>query len=47
MCNMTNRIRINNTDLSVSRINLGTNVYDWTSNEENAFKILDVCQYRL
>jgi aryl-alcohol dehydrogenase-like predicted oxidoreductase len=36
-----NRIQINNTDLEVSRINLGGNVFGWTLDEPRSFEILD------
>ncbi len=36
-----NRIKINNTDLAVSRINLGGNVFGWTLDESASFKLLD------
>ncbi|PZU13010.1 MAG: alcohol dehydrogenase [Chryseobacterium sp.] len=36
-----NRIKINNTDLEVSRINLGGNVFGWTLDEQQSFEILD------
>ncbi len=36
-----NRIKINNTDLEVSRINFGGNVFGWTLDEEKSFEILD------
>lgn len=38
---MSGKIRINNTDLWVSRINLGTNVFGWTLDERKAFQVLD------
>tara|TARA_R110000868_G_C10965146_1_gene769014 strand:+ start:7193 stop:8140 length:948 start_codon:yes stop_codon:yes gene_type:complete len=38
---MENRIKINNTDLEVSRINLGGNVFGWTLDEQQSFEILD------
>lgn len=36
-----NRIKISNTDLEVSRINLGGNVFGWTLDEQKSFEILD------
>lgn len=36
-----NRIQISNTDLEVSRINLGGNVFGWTLDEQQSFEILD------
>lgn len=38
---MENSIKINNTDLEVSRINFGGNVFGWTLNEQQSFEILD------
>lgn len=35
------RIKISNTDLEVSRINLGSNVFGWTLDEQKSFEILD------
>ncbi|AGA80685.1 aldo/keto reductase [Echinicola vietnamensis] len=35
------RIKISKTDLEVSRINLGGNVFGWTLDEQQSFKILD------
>lgn len=35
------RIKIGNTDLEVSRINLGGNVFGWTLDEAKSFEILD------
>ncbi len=35
------KVNIINTDLDVSRINLGGNVFGWTSNEKQSFEILD------
>lgn len=35
------KIKINNTDLKVSRINLGGNVFGWTLDEQQSFEILD------
>ncbi len=35
------KVKINNTDLEVSRINLGGNVFGWTLDEQKSFKILD------
>lgn len=39
---MENRIKINNTDLEISRINFGGNVFGWTLDEQQSFEILDV-----
>ncbi len=36
-----NRIKINSTDLEVSKINLGGNVFGWTLDQEKSFEILD------
>ena len=36
-----NKVKIQNTDLEVSRINFGGNVLGWTLNEKESFKILD------
>jgi len=36
-----NIININNTDLEITRINLGGNVFGWTLDENNSFEILD------
>jgi len=38
---MAKRARISNTDLEVSRINLGGNVFGWTLTAAASFKILD------
>lgn len=38
---MSERIKISNTDLEVGRINLGGNVFGWTLDEQQSFKILD------
>ncbi|MGJ1361188.1 aldo/keto reductase [Sphingobacterium spiritivorum] len=38
---MAQKIKINNTDLEVSRINLGGNVFGWTLDEKQSFEILD------
>lgn len=38
---MAQKIIINNTDLKVSRINFGGNVFGWTLNEKQSFEILD------
>lgn len=35
------KVKIKQTDLEVSRINLGGNVFGWTLNEADSFKILD------
>lgn len=35
------KIKINNTDLEVSRINFGGNVFGWTLDEQKSFEILD------
>ena len=35
------KVNIANTDLSVSRINFGGNVFGWTLNEKESFDILD------
>ncbi|MFT3750430.1 MAG: aldo/keto reductase [Agriterribacter sp.] len=35
------RIKISNTDVEVSRINLGGNVFGWTLDEQRSFEILD------
>lgn len=36
-----NKFKINNTDLEVSRINFGGNVFGWTLNEKQSFAIAD------
>ncbi len=36
-----NKIKINNTDLEVSKINFGGNVFGWTLDEQKSFEILD------
>ncbi len=36
-----NKARINNTDLEITRINLGGNVFGWTLDESQSFDILD------
>lgn len=38
---MTNRRAIGNSDLQVSPINLGGNVFGWTADEETSFAVLD------
>lgn len=38
---MAQKIKISNTDLEVSRINLGGNVFGWTLDEQKSFEILD------
>ncbi len=38
---MSNKIKISNTDLEVSRINFGGNVFGWTLDEAKSFEILD------
>lgn len=38
---MSEKVNINHTDLQVSRINLGGNVFGWTLNEQQSFEILD------
>ncbi len=38
---MATTIKINNTDLKISRINLGCNVFGWTIDEQKSFEILD------
>ncbi len=38
---MTKKIKISSTDLEVSRINLGGNVFGWTLDEQKSFEILD------
>lgn len=38
---MTEKIRIGSSDLEVSRLNLGGNVFGWTLNEKQSFEILD------
>lgn len=35
------KVKIGNTDLEVGRINLGTNVFGWTIDEDRSFEILD------
>jgi aryl-alcohol dehydrogenase-like predicted oxidoreductase len=35
------KIKINNTDLEISRINFGGNVFGWTLDEQQSFEILD------
>jgi len=35
------KVKINNTDLQVSRINFGGNVFGWTLDEKQSFEILD------
>lgn len=37
-----NSVKIDGSDLEISRINLGTNVFGWTVDETEAFEILDV-----
>ncbi len=39
------RVNIKNTDLEVSRINFGGNVFGWTLNEKESFEILDAFLY--
>ncbi len=39
--NSMEKIRISNTDLEVSRINFGGNVFGWTLDEQQSFDILD------
>src|SRR5690554_5533720 len=36
-----NRKKINNTELEIARVNLGGNVFGWTLDEKESFKILD------
>lgn len=38
---MAEKIKIHNTDLEVSRINFGGNVFGWTLDEKQSFEILD------
>lgn len=38
---MIQKTKISNTDLEISRINLGGNVFGWTLNEQKSFEILD------
>jgi len=38
---MTKKVTINNTDLEISRINFGGNVFGWTLDEQKSFEILD------
>ena len=38
---MTKKIKISTTDLEVSRINLGGNVFGWTLDDQKSFEILD------
>lgn len=38
---MSKKIKINNTDLEVSRINFGGNVFGWTLDEKQSFDMLD------
>lgn len=38
---MTNRVKLGTTDLEVSRINFGGNVFGWTLDEQKSFEILD------
>ncbi len=38
---MSEKIKISNTDLEVSRINFGGNVFGWTLDEQKSFEILD------
>ncbi len=38
---MSKKIKISTTDLEVSRINLGGNVFGWTLDEQKSFEILD------
>ncbi|ANI90697.1 alcohol dehydrogenase [Arachidicoccus ginsenosidimutans] len=38
---MATKIKLDNTDLEVARINLGGNVFGWTLDEEKSFEILD------
>lgn len=35
------KVKINNTDLEITRINLGGNVFGWTLDEAKSFEILD------
>lgn len=38
---MTSKFKVNHTDLEIARINFGGNVFGWTLNEQESFKILD------
>ena len=38
---MTQKIKINHTDMEISRINFGGNVFGWTLDEKKSFEILD------
>ncbi len=38
---MTSKFKVNHTDLEIARINFGGNVFGWTLDEQQSFKILD------
>lgn len=39
--NIMGKVRINNTDLEITRVNFGGNVFGWTLDEAKSFEILD------